>query len=100
GGTDLVVVNAAPLTRSPAALAWAKAADATLLVAQRGVTRRESVSDAAECLRRTNANLIGTILTGAKRSRGRAPQPAEAIARLSAAAADPSLGTSSLAEGT
>ena len=66
---DLVVVNAAPLHRSPGALVWARAVDGSLLVAAKDQTRRERVSRASESLRLVGATLIGTVLNG---RRGRA----------------------------
>jgi capsular polysaccharide biosynthesis protein/Mrp family chromosome partitioning ATPase len=67
---DLVVVAAAPVTRSPASLAWARYADATLLMVHRNKTTRDDLVQAVESLRLVGANVIGTVLQeGYRRSR-------------------------------
>lgn len=59
---DVVVVAAAPVDRSPSTLAWARAADGTVLVADRHRSRRRDVAAAAESLRVVGATLVGTVL--------------------------------------
>ena len=82
--SDLVVVTAAPLHRSPGALVWARSVDGTLLVAAKDQTRRERVSRAVESLRLVGATLTGTILNGRgaglrKESRGPSRTPSDVV---------------------
>jgi capsular polysaccharide biosynthesis protein/Mrp family chromosome partitioning ATPase len=60
----LVVVHASPLGRSPSALTWARAADATLVAVGRESTRPEDVELALETLKLARARVIGTVLDG------------------------------------
>jgi capsular polysaccharide biosynthesis protein len=60
--SELVLVCAAAVQRSPGALAWARVCDACLLVAARDLTRRGRVTATVDSLRRAGANLIGAIL--------------------------------------
>jgi len=59
---DVLIVHAASLGSSPAALAWARAVSGTLVVARRRHTRRESVTDALETLELVGTNVVGTVL--------------------------------------
>jgi non-specific protein-tyrosine kinase len=61
---DLAVVNAAPLPSSSTALVWARAADATVLVARRDRTRRDAVTQAVTSLSHVHAKLVGAVLSG------------------------------------
>jgi polysaccharide biosynthesis transport protein len=63
GSADLVLVTAAPVDLSPESLIWARAAEGTILVAERDHTRREQMSPAIESLRVAHANVIGAVLT-------------------------------------
>jgi capsular polysaccharide biosynthesis protein len=60
----LVVVHASPLGRSPSALTWARAVDATLLAVGRESTRHEDVELALETLELARARVVGTVLDG------------------------------------
>lgn len=60
--SDLVVLNAPSVERSPSTLVWARVADATTLVVHHGRTPRDDVAHAVETLRHVGANLIGTIV--------------------------------------
>lgn len=59
---DVLIVHAPSLATSPAALAWARAVNGTLVVARRRHTRRESVTDALEDLELARTNVVGTVL--------------------------------------
>jgi succinoglycan biosynthesis transport protein ExoP len=59
---DLVILTASSIDRSPSSLAWSRAAQATVVVAESGHSRREQVAAALEALRIVNANVIGTVL--------------------------------------
>ena len=61
-GADVVVLTAAPVDRSSSSLVWARAAQATVLVAERDHTKREQVAPAVESLRVAEANVIGAVL--------------------------------------
>jgi tyrosine-protein kinase len=61
-GADLVVLTAAPVDRSSSSLVWARAAQATVLVAERDHTKREQVAPAVDSLRVAEANVIGAVL--------------------------------------
>jgi polysaccharide biosynthesis transport protein len=62
GETDFLIVHAASLRRSPDALAWARAVDATVVVARRERTKREGVEAALEGLEHARTNVLGTVL--------------------------------------
>jgi Mrp family chromosome partitioning ATPase len=62
GEADLVILTASSIDRSPNSLAWSRAAQATVVVAESGHTRREQIPSALETLRIVNANVIGTVL--------------------------------------
>jgi capsular polysaccharide biosynthesis protein len=62
GEADVVVLHAPALQRSPRALAWARAADGTLLVAQRDRTVTRDLRATVETLHLVRANLLGTVL--------------------------------------
>jgi capsular polysaccharide biosynthesis protein len=62
GDADVVVLHAPALQRSPRALAWARAADGTLLVAQRDRTVSRDLRATVETLHLVRANLLGTVL--------------------------------------
>ena len=59
---DLVILAASSIDRSPSSLAWSRAAQATVVVAESGHSRREQIAAALEALRIVNANVIGTVL--------------------------------------
>jgi tyrosine-protein kinase len=59
---DIVVVATPPVQAGPAALAWTRAVDGTVLVARRDHARRQDVSAAAETLSHVGGRLIGAIL--------------------------------------
>jgi polysaccharide biosynthesis transport protein len=60
---DLVILAASSIDRSPSSLAWSRAAQATVVVAESGHSRREQIAAALESLRIVNANVIGTVLS-------------------------------------
>jgi polysaccharide biosynthesis transport protein len=62
GETDFLIVHAASLRRSPDALAWARAVDATVVVARQERTRPESVVSVLDSLEQARTNVIGTVL--------------------------------------
>ena len=62
GEADVVVLHAPALQRSPRALSWARAADGTLLVAQRDRTVTRDLRATVETLHLVRANLLGTVL--------------------------------------
>jgi succinoglycan biosynthesis transport protein ExoP len=62
-GADLVLIAAAPVDLSPETLIWARAAQSTILVAERDHTKRERMSPAVESLRVAHANVIGAVLS-------------------------------------
>jgi capsular polysaccharide biosynthesis protein len=59
---DVVLLHAPPLQRSPDGLAWARAAEGTLLLAQRDRTVTRELRAAVETLRLVHARLLGTVL--------------------------------------
>jgi receptor protein-tyrosine kinase len=59
---DLVVLHATRLERSPTALAWARVADGTVLVAERDRTAVADLRATAETLRIVGAPIAGTVL--------------------------------------
>jgi polysaccharide biosynthesis transport protein len=59
---DLVVLTVPPVDRSPNSLVWSRAAQATVLVAERNHTKREQMPTALESLRVAGANVIGAVL--------------------------------------
>jgi Mrp family chromosome partitioning ATPase len=61
--TDVVLMHAPPLQRSPEGLAWARAAQGTVLVAQRDRTGARELRAAIETLQLVNARLMATVLT-------------------------------------
>jgi receptor protein-tyrosine kinase len=65
--TDIVVLNAPPVERSPSTLVWARVADATVLVVRRGNSKRETVGDAVKTLSVVGGNLIGTVFREGRR---------------------------------
>jgi polysaccharide biosynthesis transport protein len=60
---DLVILAASSIDRSPSSLAWSRAAQATVVIAESGHSRREQIAAALESLRIVNANVIGTVLS-------------------------------------
>lgn len=68
---DLVIIAGGSIQESPSTLTFARAAEATVLVAARERTKRASISDAVESLRLVGANLIGAVLTENRFVRGR-----------------------------
>ena len=59
---DFLVVHAASLRRSPDALAWARAVEATVVVARRERTSPDSVASALDSLEQARTNVLGTVL--------------------------------------
>lgn len=59
---DLVLVNAGPVHRSGSALVWARVTDATLIVAQRDMTRRENLALAMDGLHFVGAAILGVTM--------------------------------------
>lgn len=76
-GAELVVVATGAVHLSAAALVWAQAGDAAILVATRDHARRDDVEYAAESLRLVEAVVAGTVFAerkrGIRRGRGAAP---------------------------
>jgi tyrosine-protein kinase len=62
-GADLVLLTAAPVDHSSDSLIWARAAQSTVLVAERDHTKREQLTPAVESLRVADANVIGAVLS-------------------------------------
>ena len=62
-GADLVLVTGAPVDRSPESLFWARAAQSTVLVAERDHAKRDQITPAVESLRVAHANVIGAVLS-------------------------------------
>ena len=60
---DVVLLHAPSPQRSPSGLAWARAADGTLLVTERDRTLSGDLRAAAETLQLVQARLLGTVLT-------------------------------------
>jgi capsular polysaccharide biosynthesis protein len=61
-GSDVVLLHAPPLQRSPDGLAWARAAEGTVLLAQRDRTVARDLRAATETLQLVQARLVGTVL--------------------------------------
>ena len=59
---DIVIVATPPVQAGPAALAWTRAVDGTVLIARRDHARRQDISAAAETLSHVGGRLIGAIL--------------------------------------
>jgi hypothetical protein len=83
---DLVMINGGALHLSAGALAWAQAADTSILVAVRDQARRDDVEYAAESLRLVGVE-AGTVLAERKRGLGRGRQRTSDRDRARAAAA-------------
>jgi len=79
GSAELIVVSTGALHLSAGALAWAQAADSTIIVAARDQARRDDVEYAAESLKLVGVGRVGTILAERKRAirRGRQAPTAE-----------------------
>jgi capsular polysaccharide biosynthesis protein len=60
--SDLVLIHAPPLQHSPDGLAWARAAEGTVLLAQRDRTVARDLRGATETLQLVQARLVGTVL--------------------------------------
>jgi capsular polysaccharide biosynthesis protein len=60
--SDVVLLHAPPLQRSPDGLAWARAAEGTVLLAQRDRTVARDLRAATETLQLVQARLVGTVL--------------------------------------
>jgi capsular polysaccharide biosynthesis protein/Mrp family chromosome partitioning ATPase len=58
---DFVVVHAASLRRSPDALAWARAVEATVVVARRDRTSPDNLASALDSLEQVRTNVLGTV---------------------------------------
>jgi capsular polysaccharide biosynthesis protein len=59
---DVVVLHASGLDRSPTVLAWARATDGTIIVAQRHRTAMRELRETAATLRMVGAPVVGTVL--------------------------------------
>jgi non-specific protein-tyrosine kinase len=64
---EFVIIDSPPLLAVTDAVALASLADATLLVARAGKTRRDSCRSARELLERANATVVGTVFNGVSR---------------------------------
>jgi receptor protein-tyrosine kinase len=62
GQADLVVLTASSVGRSPNSLVWSRVAQATIVVAESGRTRRDQIPSVLETLRIVKANVIGAVL--------------------------------------
>lgn len=60
--SDVVLMHAPPLQHSPDGLAWARAAEGTVLLAQRDRTVARDLRAATETLQLVQARLVGTVL--------------------------------------
>ena len=65
-GTDVLIIHAAPPTRSRGALVWALATKATVLVVRAGHTKYAAVDDAREGLEPARSKLLGAVLHGGR----------------------------------
>jgi Mrp family chromosome partitioning ATPase len=74
---DLILVAAAPIERSPAALVWSRVTDGAVLVVDDKRTTEDRVSDTLRTLRFSGAHVLGTVLgrQSAGRSRKAQRQP-------------------------
>ena len=86
---DLVMINGGVLHLSAGALAWAQAADTSILVAVRDQARRDDVEYAAESLRLVGVEVAGTVLAERKRGLGRGRQRSSDRDRAKTAAPPP-----------
>jgi len=71
--TDLVVLGAPSLGEIPGAPVWARAADATVLVARRGQTRRTAVLTTRDAVVAAGGRLAGAALTETVRAAPTSP---------------------------
>lgn len=62
GGAETIVIDGGASQGSPAALVWARVADAAVLVAVEDRSGRDVVGYAADSLRLVDANVAGTVL--------------------------------------
>ena len=60
---DLIVLGASSAAEIPAAAVWARAVDATVLVAKRGGTRRTDVLTTQDAVVAAGGRLSGVVLT-------------------------------------
>jgi polysaccharide biosynthesis transport protein len=58
---DFLVVHAASLRRSPDALAWARAVEATVVVARQERTSPDNVASTLDSLEQVQTNVLGTV---------------------------------------
>lgn len=70
---DIVIVDAPPVTRSPSTLTLARAADATLVVVERGKTKRDALAQTLRSLSLVGANVAGTVVREPQTLRQRLP---------------------------
>jgi capsular polysaccharide biosynthesis protein len=66
-GGPLAIVVLPPLTRSAAAVAWARSCDATVLSASRFRTSTSAFTNTAEALGHAGVHLVGTVLVASPR---------------------------------
>lgn len=64
--SDIVVFDAPPLLSVPDALTLGQHADAVIVTAWSGRTKRHELTEVIDSLRQVNANVIGTVLIGAE----------------------------------
>jgi polysaccharide biosynthesis transport protein len=64
---DVVIVCAAPVDRSPAALVWARVTDGTMLVVDDRQTSADRVEEAVRSLAFVGATVVGTVLARSAR---------------------------------
>lgn len=60
--SGVAIVNAPPIHQSGTSLTWARACDATILVARREGTRRDALLEALDSLRLVHAEVVGIIM--------------------------------------
>jgi Mrp family chromosome partitioning ATPase len=88
---DVVVISAGPAGASAAALIWARLVERTVVIARRGHTRRDAVTDAIDALEQVGATVLGTALAeggpgGSARLRAAVAAVRQRHARLRASA--------------
>ena len=59
---DMAVINAAPVHRSGSTLVWARTAQASLVMVERDLARRENLVHALDGLRFVGASLLGVVM--------------------------------------
>lgn len=85
GDTDVVLVNAPPPDRSPAAMTWARAMDATIVVVHADYVTRRQVSSLVDDLDRAGARSVGIVMCQGKPRPGRAGRRSRPAAQATTA---------------